>query len=145
MYQLIAPKQPKALLIDSGKPNHDDDANTASTGLSTLTPRSTLLSGGGRSTTSRSGTFIKNPNVDTSLQGLLPSGVKINDLVGSDAAPMGDDNTPYCLSYHIRGGCFSNCHRKDNHTKALSQADKQKLSNWIVDQTAKLKARFNSG
>jgi len=145
MYQLIAPKQPKTLIIDSNKSNHDDDANTASTGLSTLTPGSTLLSGGGRSTTSRSGTFIKNPNVDTSLQGLLPSGIKINDLVGSDAAPMGDDNTPYCLSYHIRGGCFSNCRRKDNHTKALSQADKQKLSNWIVDQTAKLKARFSSG
>jgi hypothetical protein len=58
---------------------------------------------------------------------------------------MGDDNVPICLSYHIHSGCFSNCRRKDNHAKVLSVADKQRLSNWIVDQTAKLKAKFAIG
>jgi hypothetical protein len=58
---------------------------------------------------------------------------------------MGDDNVPICLSYHIRGGCFSNCRRKDNHAKVLSVTEKQRLSNWIFDQTAKLKAKFASG
>jgi hypothetical protein len=76
------------------------------------------------------------------LQSLLPPGVKISDLVGSDPVPLGDDNNPICLSYHIRGGCFSNFRRKDNHAKTLPTAEKSQLSNCIVDQTAKLKAKF---
>jgi len=70
--------------------------------------------------------------------------VKIMELLGNDPVPVGDDNTPMCLSYHIKGGCYNNCRRKANHEKALSAAEKHKLSNWIVDQTAKLKARFNT-
>jgi len=67
------------------------------------------------------------------------------DLVGSDAIPVGDDNSPICLSYHIRGGYFSNCRRKEKHNKQLSPEEKQKLSNWMVDQMAKLRAKFGAG
>jgi len=132
----------------------DDDSGTAATGLSTLTPGSNLSSGlsalgtnsGATTGSSRAGTFTKNTSCDPALQGLLPAGIKIADLVvGSDPVPMGDDNVPICLSYHIRGGCFSNCRRKDNHAKVLSVTEKQRLSNWIFDQTAKLKAKFASG
>jgi hypothetical protein len=110
---------------------------SGNTGVSTLTSGSALTQG-----SSRSGSFVKNPAVDAALQGLLPPGVKITDLLGSDPVPIGEDNNPICLSYHIRGGCFTNCRRKDNHARVLSPADKQKLSNWVMDQTAKLGAKF---
>jgi hypothetical protein len=146
LYQLIAPKLPHKLTVLDDK--DDDTTATALTGLSTLTSGSRLtsaVSGGGVSQLSaRGGTFIKNAAVDAALQGLLPPGIKINDLVGSDPVPLGDDNNPICLSFHIRGACFSNCRRKDNHSHTLSAEEKSKLSNWIVDQTAKLKAKFNA-
>jgi hypothetical protein len=87
---------------------------------------------------------MRNPAVDTSLQGLLIPGVRITDLVGSDPIPTGKDNNPICLAYHIRGGCYSICRRRANHDRdrALTPTDKQKLSNWLVDQTAKLRAKF---
>jgi hypothetical protein len=144
LYQLVTPKpSPKSILIDTGKSTTSDDAATAATGLSTLTSSRTTLGSQQPSgaASSRSGTFIKNPNVDTALQSLLPTGIKITDLVGSDAVTTGDDNHPRCLSYHIRGGCFSNCRRRENHEKQLSAAEKQKLSNWVVNQTTKFPAR----
>jgi hypothetical protein len=128
LYQLVTPKPgPKSILIDTGKSATGDDAATAATGLSTLTgsvitPGSQQPSG---AASSQAGTFVKIPNVDMSLQSLLPVGIKITDLVGSDAIPNGDDNHPLCLSYHIRGGCFSNCRRRDNHAKHLSAADRE--------------------
>jgi hypothetical protein len=120
------------------------------TGISTIsgsaTGASSVISGltQGSSTqgSGRSGAFIRNPSVDTSLQGLLIPGVRITDLVGSDPVPTGEDNNPICLAYHIRGGCYSNCRRRANHDRALTPNDKQKLSNWLVDQTAKLRAKF---
>jgi hypothetical protein len=136
---LITPKPAaKLTLVDLGKGKLDDDTVTMATGLSTLTPGSGLT---GLST--RSGTFMKNTTVDPALQSLLPAGIKTADLVGSDPVPTNDDNHPICLSYHIRGGCFSNCHRKENHSRPLSATDKAKLSNWMVDQVAKFKAKFN--
>jgi hypothetical protein len=140
LYHLITRKPtPKLPTLDPTKLKDDDTASTA-TGLSTLTPGSGVASGGGTALSGRSGTFVLNTTVDPSLQGLLPAGVKIDDLVGSDPVPSGDDGTPIRLSYHIRGGCFSNFGQKDDHAKTLSAAEKQKLSNWMVDQTAKLRA-----
>jgi hypothetical protein len=140
LYQLINPRPgPNTPLTDIKTISDDDSGTVASgnTGVSTLTSGSALTQG-----SSRSGSFVKNPAVDAALQGLLPPGVKITDLLGSDPVPIGEDNNPICLSYHIRGGCFTNCRRKDNHARVLSPADKQKLSNWVVDQTAKLRAKF---
>jgi hypothetical protein len=132
------------------------DQHTVATGVSTLTPMTSILSGQHVNTpsvittstssnyifTNRSGTYTRNPNVDTSLQALIPPGIKITELLGTDEVPVGDDNVPFCLSYHVKGGCFSNCRRKENHSKTLLPEDKQRLSNWLVDQTAKLRARF---
>jgi hypothetical protein len=135
LYQIINPRaSPKTPLAEIKTITDDDTGTMASggTGVSTLTSGSNLTSG-----SSRSGSFVKNPAVDAALQGLLPPGVKITDLLGSDPVPISEDNNPICLSYHIRGGCFTNCCRKENHARILSPANKQKLSNWVVDQTAK--------
>lgn len=156
LYHLIAPKQPTTPML---KGIHPNDTATVATGLSTLTGTvvSTHPSSNSNASLISKGTFIsgvtgqntnagftRNPNVDTELQSLLPPGVKIVELLGNDPVPIGDDNNPICLSYHIKGGCYNNCRRKQNHQKTLSAGEKHKLSNWIVDQTAKLKARFTT-
>jgi hypothetical protein len=154
LYQLIQTK-PNACFIlhDFGKgKDKDDDTGTTATGLSSLSsatgPTTSNLSAhsgtsaGTSQLLGRAGTFLKNPSADPALQGLLPNGIKIMDLVGSDQVPLSDDNAPICLSYHIKGGCFSDCRRKDNHAKPLSADEKNRVSNWIVDQLAKLRKKF---
>jgi len=138
LYQLITPKQTtgKLTFLDTAKMVPSDDATTV-TGVSALTASTGL-----KTSSSRSGTFVKNPTVDTTIQGLLPSGVKITDLLGSDPVPLGDDKEPLYLSYHIRGGCFMSCWHQVHHAKTLSDGEKQRLSNLLVDQTAKLWAKF---
>lgn len=151
LYQLIA-NRPQAKFPMPAL----TDQHTVATGVSTLTPMTSILSGQPMVTPSvittstssnsvlsnRTGTYTRNPTADTSLRALIPPGIKITELLGTDDVPVGDDNVPFCLSYHVKGGCFSNCRRKDNHSKTLSPEDKQRLSNWLVDQTAKLRARF---
>lgn len=155
LYQLIAPKQPSV-----PKGPYPNDSATVATGLSTLTgtivgtqpnpnPNASVMSqgtflSGNTGTGGASAGFTRNLIVDNELRSLLPPGVKILELLGNDPVPTGDDNNPICLSFHIKGGCYNNCRRKSNHAKTLSAAEKQKLSNWIVDQTAKLKARFTA-
>jgi len=154
LYHLVTSRPgPKLSMVIDKPPPNSDDATTA-TGISTISgsaAASSVISGltlgsgtqgSGTQGSGRSGAFIRNPTVDTSLQGLLIPGVRITDLVGSDPVPSGEDNNPICLAYHIRGGCYSNCRRRANHERALTPTDKQKLSNWLVDQTAKLRAKF---
>jgi hypothetical protein len=143
LYHLIAPRLPtKPAFPDINRLKGDDDTSTTITGLSTLTPGSTLTGSALTSLSTRSGLFVKNPSVDTALQSLLPATMKIADLVGSDPVPVGEDSKPICLSYHVRGGCFSNCRRKDNHARTLSTSEKAQLSNWMADQMVKLKAKY---
>jgi len=154
LYQLIQTKpNARFILHDFGKgKDKDDDTGTTATGLSSLSsatgPMTSNLSvhsgtsAGTSQLLGRAGTFLKNPSADPALQGLLPNGIKITDLVGSDQVPLSDENVPICLSYHIKGGCFSNCRRKDNHAKPLSADEKNRVSNWIVDQLAKLRKKF---
>jgi len=147
LYQLVSPKPLSRILTDLTK-SGGDDSSTVTTGMSTLTPGSEKPGpslSGLKTTGSRSGTFVRNSAVDPALRGLLPPGIKILDIVGSDAVALADDNSPICLSFHIRGGCFTNCRRKDNHSRDLSAAEKQRVSNWMVDQTAKLRAKLGSG
>jgi hypothetical protein len=151
LYQLIAPKQPSV-----PKGPYNNDSATVATGLSTLTgtivgtqPTTSVMSqgtflSGNMSTGGTSANFIRNFNVDNELRSLLPPGIKILELLGNDPVPTGEDNSPICLSFHIKGGCYNNCRRKSNHAKTLSATEKQKLANWIMDQTAKLKARFTA-
>jgi len=148
------------LIVQKPGPKFLSDASTVTTGLSTLTPGTTLphptsgasIAGGSIASgtivtttsaqTGRSGNYLRNPNVDSALQSLLPPGVKLLELLGNDPVPTGDDNLPICLAWHIRGGCFNNCRRRANHERILSGTEKTKLSNWMVDQTTKLRARF---
>jgi hypothetical protein len=151
LYQLIQTRpHPRFIIPDLTKgEDKEDDTGTVATGFSSITSGSGAGGSGPASTQSglsqgsgRAGTFIKNPAADPTLQSLIPPGIKITDIMGSDPPPLDEDNQPICLSFHIKGGCFSNCRRKDNHAKPLSASDKSRISNWIVDQVAKLRKKF---
>jgi len=90
--------------------------------------------------TSRYGLPVQNPTLDATLQALLPPTIRIRDLLGTDAAPRNESNSPICLAYHIKGLCFSNCRRSKDHDRPLTPNDKTLLSNWVVDQLAKRRA-----
>jgi hypothetical protein len=42
------------------------------------------------------------------------------------------------MSYHVKGGCFTNCRRKQTHGITLSMGEKERLANYIADRLAKL-------
>lgn len=102
---------------------------------------SSVVSGLTQGTGSRTaiwGSFQANLHPDMELQQLVPSTLKLNDIIGTSTPPLMDDNTPMCLAFQVRHGCWSNCKRVDNHGKALSPAEKQRLTLYLQTQTAHL-------
>jgi hypothetical protein len=136
LYQLINPRPfPGGTKTITTGTAVTDESST----VSALT-NATGITGTARTTMSQFGNPITNPNQDPALQALLPTAVRVKDLLGQDEAPRNEANSPMCLSYHLRGVCSSTCRRKVDHDRALTQADKTLLSNWIVDQLAKRRA-----
>jgi hypothetical protein len=112
----------------------DDLSQSSQTAISGLTTPSLATTTG---TIRTQNTAVHNPTPDATVQALIPTNVRIKDLVGTDPVPRNEAGTPMCLSYHVRGICFSNCRRKADHERPLSTKDKTTLSNWLVDQLAK--------
>ncbi len=96
---------------------------TGTTGLTTKLQRSTL---------------IVNDNPDAHLITLIPFNRRIKDLIGNTTPPNTDSGTPICLSFHAKGGCYSNCRRKANHSQTLNAAEKERLAIYIADRLEKL-------
>jgi hypothetical protein len=43
--------------------------------------------------------------------------------------PKNDNNTEFCLSYHVLGFCWENCGRKEDH-RAHQATERTKVLNW---------------
>jgi len=140
LYQLVNPRPPPNLKTPGLTPT-DDSSVTGNSNVSGLT-NPTMATGytGLTADTRRTALTVHNTNPNANLQSLLPTNVRIKDLLGPDEAPRGTAGTPLCLSFHLRGICSSNCRRKSDHERPLSAADKDTLSNWVVDQLARRRA-----
>ena len=138
LYQLINPRPPQGTRQLLGGPASivSDDAST----VSALTGATGLTGAARTVTSSRHGDPVKNPSPDPTLQALLPQTVRVKELIGGDEVPKNEANGPMCLSYHLRGLCFTNCRRKADHERPLTTTDKAVLSNWVVDTLAKRRA-----
>jgi hypothetical protein len=110
---------------------------TRGSGEPASTTRTAVTAGPGRGTRA----FQVNLTPDVTLHQLLPTGVKLHDLIGSDPPPNMDSGIPICLSYHCTAGCWSNCGRAASHGKALSAQEKTRLVSYIQAQTEKIQAR----
>jgi hypothetical protein len=139
LYQLIAPKlpfkpKPPPSLSESSitTPVLSDAASLASSVASTIT--SSVVS-------SRAGTFEANPSPNEQLVTLLKPRIKIRELIGPTSPPLNDDNEAMCLSFHLKGGCYSNCRRRSDHSRTLSPEEVTRLANYVADRLPHLPAR----
>lgn len=141
LYQLIAPRLPykpkpfgppgpTSTIITP--PPAAEAASIASSTVSTLT--SSIVTG-------RAGTFEANPAPNEQLLSLLKPKVKIRELIGPSAPPLNDDQEPLCLSFHLKGGCYSNCRRRSDHTRTLSSDEVTRLANYVADRLPHLPTR----
>jgi hypothetical protein len=154
LYQLVTGKTPVPAggLNPSGGsigPFHtgtsvsDDMSTSANTHLSALTGVTGLsgaTGGTGPTNNLRPTTLIVNENPDPQLLALIPFNRKIRDIMGNTQPPVTNGGDPLCLSFHAKGGCYSNCRRKKNHGHILSQAEKEQLANYIADRLEKSKS-----
>ncbi len=141
LYQLVTPRATPALptptpSIPGSIPTSVSSASqlndASSVGLSTVTGATNLTGD------SRKNTLIINEHQDSHLLTLIPFNRKIRDIMGNTQPPTTDDGQPICLAFHTKGGCYSNCRRRANHSHTLTLAEKERLENYIVDRLEKL-------
>jgi hypothetical protein len=87
---------------------------------------------------SRAGTMVVNESPDPHLLALVPFNKKLKDIIGDSQSPSTDAGEVICMSYHVEGGCFTNCCCKQMHGNSLSMDKKECLANYIADRLAKL-------
>jgi hypothetical protein len=111
-----------------------DDSTTASP-MSGITSATGLT--GATTRTLRSTTMVINENPDRHLLSLVPFNRKLKDLMGDTYPPNTDAGQQICLSFHVKGACYSNCRRKPTHGMTLNLQEKQRLENYIADRLEK--------
>ncbi|KAL7578637.1 hypothetical protein ACA910_009782 [Epithemia clementina (nom. ined.)] len=89
-------------------------------------------------TQGRAGALVTNPALVADWKRALEaSNKKIRDIVSSapDSMDTSDDNKaiPLCLSYHLRGSCYSNCNRLKTH-RALAASESASLGALVQAQ-----------
>jgi hypothetical protein len=76
-----------------------------------------------------------------SLQNMLPSSIKLKDLIGNTAPPKCDSGDEMCLSFLTRNTCWSNCRRASAHKSTLTPGELQRLSTYLATQKQHYDAR----
>jgi hypothetical protein len=76
---------------------------------------------------SRKGSYMANLKPDPALQQLIPSDIKIKDIIGSTTPPQLDNGAQLCLSFHTKQGCWSTCRRANTHGVTLNAAEKTRV------------------
>jgi hypothetical protein len=143
LYQLAYPRQQKShgepllpglIATGSASGSSRSDASTIS-GLATSATSGTKQPGIPGSTTGR-GAFVSNLQPLVALITLDNPSLKLRDIIANTNPPQMDDGTDVCLSYHLRGGCWSNCKRAANHSRHLSTTETQRIETYITQRLA---------
>jgi hypothetical protein len=71
---------------------------------------------------------------------LMDPGVKMKDLMGSDPLLLLDNGSQPCLSFLLRQGCWSRCHRAATHGHTLTVGIHAHLVMYLNTQMQKLRA-----
>jgi hypothetical protein len=108
---------------------HSSDGASTISGL-TGSSAAHLIPPGGR------GAYISNLAPIASIKALDKPNVKLRDLIGTTSPPKMTDGMEMCLSYHLRGGCWSNCRHAKHHGLPLSPVEVQRLEQYITTRLA---------
>jgi len=126
---ILTPSHPSGLTAIT------DDASMTGSAISGLTQNTGLKTSTSK-LSGRAGTLVVNPSQDPHLASLIPFNKRIKDLMGTTNPPNTDDGTPICLSFHLKGGCYTNCRRAANHAHTLTASEKGRLENYVADRLA---------
>jgi hypothetical protein len=69
---------------------------------------------------SRVGALVTNESTDSHLLSHIPFNKKIKDIIGTTQPLTTEAEDPLCLSYHVKGACYSNCQRQKKHAHVLT-------------------------
>jgi hypothetical protein len=141
LYKLAYPK-PNSILTASQPSltslSVSSNATSITSGHSTVSGLSTPS--GLTSAVMRSkGSWIANLHPISALETIVPSDIKLKDLIGSDPPPLLDNGSRLCLSYHIRRGCWSTCWRVSTHGSTLSFAEIERTKAYLTTQLRKMR------
>jgi len=142
LYQLAYPKKPAMALISGGtvttagsSTNSLSSGTVSSAGTSnSVISGLTTVSGSSLPLTGTRGARIANLAPIQSIAALLPSTIKLKDLMGTAAPPKHDSGAEMCLSFLLRGGCWSNCKRGAQHVSTLSTGEQQRLTQYLTQR-----------
>ncbi len=113
--------------LSSGTVSSAGTSNSVISGLTTVSGSSLPLTG-------TRGARIANLAPIQSIAALLPSTIKLKDLMGTAAPPKHDSGAQMCLSFLLRGGCWSNCKRGTQHVSTLSTGEQQRLTQYLTQR-----------
>lgn len=88
--------------------------------------------------TSRTGEHLRNNNQDSRFSGQTPmarriSAIKVKLAINrTNTPPPTINDKPRCLSWHLKGMCYSTCHRTYDHV-VLKPDDADKLHTWCLE------------
>jgi hypothetical protein len=111
----------------SGTSSSGNSVVSALTTPSNISPQDTS----GDSRGSRKGSYMANLTPDPALQQLVPSSIKLKDLIGTTSPPHLDNGAQLCLSFHTRQGFWSTCRRSNTHGITLNTAEKTRVINYL--------------
>jgi hypothetical protein len=115
---------------------------SSSSGASTvsgITTPTAITGEGDESKNNKKGSFYANLTPDPALVQLVPSDLKIRDLIGTVPPPQLDNSAQVCLSYLVRQGCWSTCQRAHTHGKTLNAAEKSRVINYLHTQVQRVR------
>jgi len=84
------------------------------------------------------GSYITNLQPNATITAQDKPNIKLKDIISNAPPPKMDDGTELCLSYHLRGGCWSNCRRASTHAQTLSNPEVQRLTQYLTRRFATL-------
>jgi len=116
-----------------GSTTNGSSSSGASTVISGLTTPTVITSG------TTKGTYLVNLTPDRDIQNLVDYGTKLTTLVNQAPPPSMDSGQQMCLSYFVRGGCWTTCKRSSTHARQLTPTEKQRLMTYLREQMQKIR------
>ena len=131
-YRLLPPADHSPPVRKTASPPRDNGQSPSTPPTPSTKPKATNPTAG------RGGSLVTNPTVTAEWkQRLEASSKRIRDI--SKLAPASTDtddngqNLPICLSYHLRGHCYSSCNRTKTH-RPLSESKTAAVASLVAEQ-----------